>query len=131
MYCWNYVVANQDALCHAPWRVPSKKDIIDIDIALGGTGENQTNTYFQIEKYFELGFIFSGRVNANNTFTYFGEAGYMLSTDEADPRASNAQNKMGHFGFTSQGWNVYPNNEIISTMTKDNAIPVRCVKEIE
>jgi uncharacterized protein (TIGR02145 family) len=42
-FSWCAVVRFQDSLCPAPWRVPSRQDFIDLDIALGGTGSTRTN----------------------------------------------------------------------------------------
>jgi uncharacterized protein (TIGR02145 family) len=41
LFSWCAVYRFQDQLCPAPWRVPTKKDIIELDIALGGTGKRQ------------------------------------------------------------------------------------------
>ena len=38
-YSWVYVDQKLDLLCPSPWRVPTKDDFINLDIALGGDGE--------------------------------------------------------------------------------------------
>ena len=41
LFSWYAVVRFQDQLCPAPWRVPTMQDFIDLDIALGGNGNNR------------------------------------------------------------------------------------------
>ena len=40
-FSWCAVVRFADVLCPYPWRVPTAQDFRDLDIALGGTGENR------------------------------------------------------------------------------------------
>jgi uncharacterized protein (TIGR02145 family) len=39
-YNWAYVKNNASLLCNGNWRIPTLKDFIDLDVCLGGTGEN-------------------------------------------------------------------------------------------
>jgi len=41
LFSWCAVVRFADELCPYPWRVPTQQDFINLDIALGGTGENR------------------------------------------------------------------------------------------
>jgi uncharacterized protein (TIGR02145 family) len=41
LYSWSYVDENASVLCPSPWRVPTRDDFTYLDIALGGTGENE------------------------------------------------------------------------------------------
>jgi len=40
LFSWRAVSELKDVLCPYPWRVPTVQDFIDLDIALGGTGES-------------------------------------------------------------------------------------------
>jgi len=46
LFSWRAANELKDKLCPAPWRVPTVQDFIDLDIALGGTGENLSNLFF-------------------------------------------------------------------------------------
>ena len=41
LFSWCAVIRFQDQLCPAPWRVPTMQDFINLDIALGGNGNNR------------------------------------------------------------------------------------------
>jgi len=41
LFSWCAVVRFADELCSAPWRVPKMQDFIDLDIAMGGNGQNR------------------------------------------------------------------------------------------
>ena len=43
LFSWRAVSELKEELCSSPWRVPTVQDFIDLDIALGGTGEGQSN----------------------------------------------------------------------------------------
>ena len=132
MYNWHYVVVHQEELCPSPWRVPTRADIKNLDLALGGTGEDQRNVPEQVKKYVDdMGFISSGRLNVNNTFSYVGEVGYMLTCEEAIPAASNYQNKPSFLGVSVNSNRIEPNCELTSSSTKFIGMPVRCLKEAE
>ena len=42
-FSWCAVVRFADVLCPYPWRVPTMQDFVNLDIALGGTGENRSD----------------------------------------------------------------------------------------
>ena len=132
MYNWYYVKAHEAELCPAPWRVPSKADIVNMDLAMGGTGESQENVPGQVQKYESKGFIYSGRAMTDNTFAYLGRIGYILTNEQAD----NDANYPSHFciknGTQGDAYPVvYPKNEYhTGTNTKNVGFPVRCVRDI-
>ncbi|MCL2027521.1 MAG: fibrobacter succinogenes major paralogous domain-containing protein [Bacteroidales bacterium] len=43
LFSWCAVVRFQDVLCPDPWRVPTRQDFVDLDIALGGNGKFRRN----------------------------------------------------------------------------------------
>ena len=50
VFSWCAVYRFANVLCPAPWRVPTKQDFIDLDIALGGTGEGVRDSLLR-DKY--------------------------------------------------------------------------------
>jgi len=52
LFTWCAVVRFQDELCPYPWRVPTMQDFVDLDIALGGDGQDREDTpEFVFENY--------------------------------------------------------------------------------
>jgi hypothetical protein len=39
-YNWVYVDENQNTLCPSPWHVPSREEVVTLNVQLGGTGAN-------------------------------------------------------------------------------------------
>jgi uncharacterized protein (TIGR02145 family) len=51
-YNWSYVNANKNTMCPSPWRVPTANDLMILDLALGGDGQNrQTDKSWINQKY--------------------------------------------------------------------------------
>jgi hypothetical protein len=66
-YNWPYVNAKKNTLCPSPWRVPTAADFINLDIALGGTGDNREGAVSWINAtYVDVwGASWSGNANAD------------------------------------------------------------------
>jgi len=86
LFSWCAVVRFQDSLCPAPWRVPSRQDFIDLDIALGGTGNARTN---------DLQFINDNYINPYVWGGHYG--GYTWSS------AIREQGVSGHYWSSTHG----------------------------
>jgi len=69
-FSWCAVVLFANELCPYPWRVPTMQDFIDLDIAMGGTGQNRTNS----------GCDYTAEFVVNNYITRWGGAfgGYSI-----------------------------------------------------
>ena len=68
LFSWVAVIRFQDQLCPAPWRIPSMQDFINLDLAMGGTGEHRTNWAFVNTRYFGLwGGAFGGICESDGT----------------------------------------------------------------
>jgi len=139
-YVYNlaYVIANQDKLCPAPWRVPSPNDLKNLDKALGGTGEHMSGDSFEAElhlqEYVDRGFEYSGRYNpTNNQFQYRPGVGYITSnsTAAAEPNPDKACHLMIRNPAQNGDWAVYPWNEGATSQTKNFGLPVRCIKDVQ
>jgi uncharacterized protein (TIGR02145 family) len=51
LFSWEAVNQYQNVLCPNGWRVPTKEDFVDLNIALGGTGENEQHNLTLANKY--------------------------------------------------------------------------------
>jgi len=51
LFSWRAVHDLKEELCPYPWRVPTKQDFVDLDIALGGTGKHQIRVPTLRDKY--------------------------------------------------------------------------------
>ncbi len=70
LFSWCAVVKYASTLCPAPWRVPSVQDFINLDKALGGTGENKGGVPSALSKYIgtgsnQWGAVYGGTVTSS------------------------------------------------------------------
>jgi len=90
-FSWCAVVRFMDELCPSPWRVPTQQDFIDLDIAMGGTGNNRMDLNFVNANYITLwGGAFGGLSLSNGALTVQGNRGLYWSQAEGD--ATNGSN---------------------------------------
>jgi len=128
LFSWCAVNELKNELCPAPWRVPTKQDFINLDIALGGTGEGQDSSTHVIKYLNDWGGVLAnfcdskGRLyspfswNPQNWIVNY----WSQSTDEYD---SN------NYGLCLE-FNAYYNS--ISPCTKkikEVGFPLRCVRD--
>ncbi len=69
-------------LCPSPWRVPTKEDFINLDKALGGTGNNRGDDITTLSKYMDpsiWGGAYGGYVNYGSLISSGKEAFYWSS----------------------------------------------------
>ncbi|MCL2682000.1 MAG: fibrobacter succinogenes major paralogous domain-containing protein [Bacteroidales bacterium] len=71
LFSWRAVSELKDELCPEGWRVPTIQDFIDLDIALGGTGQNrygQNYVQFITDNYLNRwGGTYGGECNSGGT----------------------------------------------------------------
>jgi hypothetical protein len=83
-YNWPYVNVNRNTLCpsESGWRVPTKDDFVNLDLALGGTGVNRnTSSAWNKEKYIDIwGGVYCGC--GCTEMCYLGEYCNIWSSDE-------------------------------------------------
>jgi len=86
LFSWCAVARFQDQLCPAPWRVPTMQDFIDLDIALGGNGQDRFATpRFVTGNYItRLGGAFGGACSSDGTLWGQGSWGYYWSQSEIE-----------------------------------------------
>jgi uncharacterized protein (TIGR02145 family) len=79
LFSWCAVARFKDILCPAPWRVPTKEDFINLDIALGGTGENRIGDTNFLFKYIDRNWggsysgacLNTGELSAQNLYALY------------------------------------------------------------
>jgi len=113
----------RNELCPYPWRVPKREDFINLDIALGGTGNNRPysteNIEFVKSKYITIwNGAFGGDSQADGTLRYQGSWGaYWSQTERLPPLGFTLS-----FGIDGtvgpQGWT-----------TKSSGLGLRCVRD--
>ena len=83
LFSWYAVDSFKNELCPEGWRVPTQQDFIDLDIALGGTGNNvQFDTALR-DKYLNTwGGIFGGICDFGGSLKDQGSGAYYWSQSE-------------------------------------------------
>ncbi len=124
LYCWHYMMDHKDELCPAPWRIPTKEDLINLDKALGGTGENILYNLDHLATYKNKWKVsFGGHVKADGTLQYQGNYHYIwTSTSFNDEKA--------FYQLITDKGNISPQANTSGT-GKNGGRPVRCVCELE
>lgn len=124
LYSWHYVTDHANKLCPSPWRVPTKDDLVNLDKALGGTGENVTHVPDHLANYVNKWKVsYGGHVKADGTLQYQGSYHYIwTSTSFNDEKA--------YYQLLTNEGNVSPQANSSST-GKAGGRPVRCVCELE
>ena len=95
LFSWQAVYELRNELCPAPWRVPTLQDFIDLDIALGGTGEYQNYNPEHRDKYLNVwGGTYGGGVDGdeNHLRGQGSSASYWSQSQYA-----NFSSVMGHY----------------------------------
>ena len=129
-FSWCAVMRFADELCPAPWRVPTRQDFINLDLNLGGDGQNrdagQSVNGFTIQQQIAWyggteagpnggiwgGARFTGHAGAVGLWSY-----YWSSTEDTGTRA---------FVLRFSDWgDVLPQ----SAPTKNAGLAVRCVRD--
>ncbi|MCL2412594.1 MAG: hypothetical protein FWC98_00465 [Bacteroidales bacterium] len=101
LFSWCAVVRFAEQLCPYPWQVPTMQDFIDLDIALGGTGDDRerNNIWEVIDNYLgHWGGAFGGMSVSWWTDSILGENswGNYWSVPLSQPEMSTFRNPIGH-----------------------------------
>jgi uncharacterized protein (TIGR02145 family) len=118
-YNYTYTSQNADVLCPSPWRLPEKDDFVNLDILLGGSGENRTgeDAEWIDSKYItEWGGRYGGTANSSAVIET-GTNGYYWSSTAVDNNRSQAL-------FFGVNGNTSPQ----LTTTNHYGFQVRCIK---
>jgi uncharacterized protein (TIGR02145 family) len=84
LYSWDYVNQNAEALCPAPWRVPTSDDYCTLDMALNNYGSCENNRPGVLGDTYnaEWGGIYGGHCTNDGTLGYHGAGAYYWSSSE-------------------------------------------------
>ncbi len=100
------------------WRVPTRQDFVDLDIALGGTGQNGQNNLTLIKRYVdEWSAKFNG-LSWNGTISGIGSTAFYWSQTE-----SSADN--GYHLYLYSSGSIYPQD----SNNKNNGFSIRVVRD--
>jgi uncharacterized protein (TIGR02145 family) len=131
LFSWCAVARFGDVLCPGNWRVPTKEDFVNLDIALGGSGLNRGvgATDAVLLKYLaSSGSVnqfwngaFNGMCSTDGTLTNQGVSAYYWSSEEI-------LGTVAYYLFFSNNnslGNIYPQQ----TLTKTVGLSVRCIQD--
>jgi len=119
LFSWVAVATFGEELCPKPWRVPTKQDFIDLDIALGGEGIYVMHAFFRNvpDKYISnWGAVFGGFCESNGSLDSQGDRGIYWS-----------QSETGGYAYSlcvAKNFFAYPH----SLEEKSKGFTLRCVK---
>jgi len=143
LFSWRAVSELRNELCPYPWRVPTVQDFIDLDIALGGTGNGQNNfTWTDLGyqdnahaiKYVNFwGGIFGGKCYSNGVNNYKGYWAFYWSQSESTVvlTESFVYNVCGFALVFARADNEdgYTNPQEGTNSGKDSGYSLRCVRD--
>ncbi len=72
-FTWCAVIRYQDVLCPDGWRVPSKEEFVELDIALGGTGMHRQTTIEDLNATYLSPEVWGGKFNGGCGLDMSGE----------------------------------------------------------
>jgi uncharacterized protein (TIGR02145 family) len=121
MYSWQYIKRNAASICPPPWRVPGKDDFTDLDIALGGTGENRADvaeSWITAKYITAWGGVYGGYASGSTLDAQ--DLGFYYWSSTEYPEGTTA-------GYTL---NVYKTGRVNpkNFNYKDHGFHIRCVK---
>lgn len=126
LFSWQAVDLYKEALCPAPWRMPVRQDFIDLDVAMGGNGENrwaESNVAYINDNYLNpavWGGALGGRMDGFDFFYLTGQTFWgHYWTQTSDGNTGNAY-------LLSISFDGEVNPQTIGY--KAQGFPVRCVK---
>ena len=125
LFSWCAVVRFKDILCPDDWRVPTRRDFIILDRALGGTGRNRRDidhpTGYVISKYVNYwGASFGGSTGSENAVRHRGEKAYYWTQSK-------------RCEFAGYGFRLWEGVDVISPRRSSNkgfGKTLRCVRNI-
>jgi len=120
LFSWYAIDSFKNQLCPEGWRVPTKQDFIDLDIALGGTGNESYHNTTHRNKYLNTwGGAYGSGCGSGGLLD-----GQGLSADYWSQSENDSDFGFG-LRFNSNG-NVYPQND---DYFKDSGLALRCVQD--
>jgi len=120
LFSWHAVSRYKNELCPPPWRVPTRQDFINLDIALGGSGGRTNDNPTHLEKYLniwggEFGGVaspFNGQLGIQHYQGYYWSQTQLAGTEVFNLR-------IHHHGFVDSQ----------NRSLKDPGYSLRCVRD--
>jgi hypothetical protein len=112
--------------------VPTRQDFINLDIAMGGTGENRPNTTYQMQWYIgtgtnQWGGFFANWCGGNGQVPQNTGSGRYWSIDEGIDNYGHLGNALT-FENVSNGW-INPQHSTSTIVSKPDGFTLRCVRD--
>jgi uncharacterized protein (TIGR02145 family) len=104
LFSWCAVVRFARHLCPAPWRVPTVRDFIQLDEALGGEGERRRNDSKTLVEYNIWGGGFGGFCDADGTLNDQGFGAFYWAISENRAGRGSRLNFFTNGYISPQGW---------------------------
>ena len=117
LFSWPAVNQYKAVLCPAPWRIPTKQDFINLDKALGGTGEFQTNPTLRDKYLNDWGGTYGGYCYPDGPLDMQSSGALYWSQSEFGADS-------GYSLFFGADNHIWPQND----SDKNAGYPIRCVK---
>jgi uncharacterized protein (TIGR02145 family) len=120
LFSWCAGYRSQNQFCPGHWRVPSQQDFIDLDIALGSTGNSYTNATIRNKYLYDCGGFYGGLSNPGGSLEGQGIwSHYWSRSNDTDIRGFNLY-------FSTSG-RIFPQD--ISFMSLGGTL--RCVRDVK
>ncbi|MCL2026965.1 MAG: hypothetical protein FWG79_00600, partial [Bacteroidales bacterium] len=128
-----FVIRHAATLCPSPWRVPTCQDFVNLDVALGGNGNNRNTTVnghtitTQVAWY--IGTTGDGDAAQNNVGSTWGGTRFTANTSDltiahSDYWSSSENSATNAFYLTLLESYIYPRDNT----TKSFGFALRCVR---
>jgi len=117
LFSWQAVYELKNELCPYPWRVPTKQDFIDLDVAFGGTGERMQQNWERSDKYLD-----GWRLTFGGSSTSFGSLSSQYA--RAFYWSQDGSKSLGNMFFAMVGGVVSP----VEIACKSAGFSLRCVR---
>jgi uncharacterized protein (TIGR02145 family) len=127
LFSWVAVNTYKNELCPNGWRVPTAQDFIDLDIAMGGTGNNRDNALQFINDNYLNSERWGGNFGGSTSITNIGVlVGQGSSADYWSLSEYNAERAFT-LGFRATG-NIYLSTGSDIGINKNYGVSLRCVR---
>jgi len=132
LFSWCAVIGFGNQLCPEPWRVPTRQDFINLDIALGGNGQGCSNNSAHFTKYINIwGASYGGEAWRDRGGSLHGQgrsAYYWSKTEQSDNSWDGGHGRRAHCLTLFSSGMVFTQG--LGT-GKDYGHALRCVRNVE
>ncbi|MCL2027231.1 MAG: fibrobacter succinogenes major paralogous domain-containing protein [Bacteroidales bacterium] len=120
LFSWRAVSENKDLLCPNDWRVPTREDFRDLDIAMGGNGELRPSWVDNFVENTYLNYSVWGGVGGGiyNNYDYGSPSNVFFYWSQTEANANRG------FALSCITGSIHPQSD----EDKDNGFQLRCVR---